>query len=589
MWGSREAGSPTSPGCWNFSSEKATTGFDISLDTSTWTNGSHTIKIEATPSTGSVHSTSVTVTTTNDLPSVEWVSQSEQTVIDHTTLTVKFRPGGVPRIVKACLSRDGAPVVSADNFYFEGDTSYGNFPSNPGPDGRFGSAPGGCAVFSEFQNNQYPAGLHQLTSMTIGVSTVSWADQPTTLMFSMIDAADRIFSTPITVNVLNSRPKTVLSGLDNATVWEDVQLNQLYSRSGSDLSRICINGASINDQNMTIYHDAINGLSGIVSPINGCWTSSPVLTSINFQTAKIRLNTQLMSNGNHSLTVTSTDVLGKSDTSTHSFTVSNGSPIVKISTPVSGSQLNNWIVLTAESSMPAYMRSTSIKQTCVSLADSNFCSNSSSGFLSTDFNSSCLPNGSFTISAATLDTAEKTGSNVTSIVIRNGQPRTHSVKIKSNSPAWNSKHISGRISLKASSACSYRIELFDAKGKRTAERISGDFQSKSQYEAELFFTRLKPASKYKVRITLTNSRGSATRMQSFSTPALPPRPKVNLIAKICREGTNLDTCIGRLRAYPSVVDCTFVRRNWIWNTTSWWIIGYLSGSAVISRTPFICT
>jgi hypothetical protein len=162
------------------------------------------------------------------------------------------------------------------------------------------------------------------------------------------------------------------------------------------------------------------------------------------------------------------------------------------------------------------------------------------------------------------------------------------VKIKSNSPAWNSKNISGRVSLNATSACSYRIEVLDAKGKRVLERGSGEFEPKSQYDATFYFTKLKPSSKYKARITLTNSGGSTTHTQSFTTPRLPPKPKVSLVSKLCRPVTNVDTCIGRLRAYPSVVDCTFVRRNWIWNASSWWIIGFSRGAAVISQSPFGC-
>jgi hypothetical protein len=595
-WSSRQQGSTgapdqTSPGCWEFSSTQATTGFDISVDTSTWSNGSHAIKIEATPSTGSVHSKIVNVTTTNTLPAVEWVTQSGQTASDYIFLTAKLRPGGVPRIAKACLYRNGTPVNSSDNISFEGDTPYGGMNSYQGPDGQFGSSTDGCVLFTELQSNSWPPGLHQLTTLSIRVPTVRWTDQINTLTLSMIDAVDRVFSTPISFTVSNSKPKTVITAMNNATIWENVEFQPTFSPSGSALSRMCINGSVINDRNVTMsyYH---SGTSGTISPVNGCWTASQILSGIEsqhqLQNAKIKFDTQLMANGIHTVTLTSTDELGKSDTSTHSFTVNNGSPSVKISTPAPNALLNNWIVLTAESSMPTYMRSTGIRETCVSLANSNSCSSSNTGFISSLLNTSCLSNGSSTISATTLDTAGKTGSNATPVVIRNGQPTTNSVKIKSNSPAWNSKSINGRVSLNASAACSYRIEILDAKGKRTAERISGDFQSKSQYEAELFFSKLKPSTKYKVRITLTNSSGTKTRTQTFSTPSLPPRPKVNLIAKLCPVGTNLEVCVGRTNSYPMTLDCTFVRRNWKYNAVPYWIIGYRSGTPVISKSPYGC-
>jgi hypothetical protein len=323
-------------------------------------------------------------------------------------------------------------------------------------------------------------------------------------------------------------------------------------------------------------------------PINGCSNTATLLSAIESQTVKIKFNTHSMTNGLHTATLTSTDVLGKSDTSSHSFTVNNGLPSVRISTPSAGAQLNNWAILTAEASMPPHMKSTWTKQTCVSLANSKFCTSAYNGFISSVLNTSCLPNGSSTISATTVDTAEKTGANATSVVIRNGQPTTHSVKIKSDSPAWNSKSVSGKISLNASQACSYRIEVLDAKGKKVLERGSGEFEPPSQYDATFYFTKLKPSTKYKARITLTNSGGSRTRMQSFSTPSLPPRPRVNLIAKLCPVGTNLEVCVGRTNSYPMTLDCTFVRRNWKYNAVPYWIIGYRSGTPVISKSPYGC-
>ena len=194
--GSREA-AETSSGCWATTLADRPYGFDVTLNTTAWSNGSHTIKIEAMISDSSIISKTTTVVSNNTDPTVEWTTTGPLTPASTMTLTAKITPR-VNRITKACLTRDGTAISRSEGTSFSGDTKY-NDRSN-GPTGTFGKATGGCETFDFFQNSRSPSGLWQPTNLTISLKTSTWAAIPATLKLTITESIGREFSASIAFN-----------------------------------------------------------------------------------------------------------------------------------------------------------------------------------------------------------------------------------------------------------------------------------------------------------------------------------------------------------------------------------------------------
>ena len=118
---SRAAGNQTSSGCWTTTLADRAYGFDVTLNTSTWSNGSHTVNIEATLSNAAVISKSTTVTSSNTDSTVEWITTGPLNAASTMSLTAKITPR-VNRISKACLARDGTAIQRSEQTSFVGDT-----------------------------------------------------------------------------------------------------------------------------------------------------------------------------------------------------------------------------------------------------------------------------------------------------------------------------------------------------------------------------------------------------------------------------------------------------------------------------------
>ena len=191
---SRYAGNQTSAGCWT--TDDRSSGLDVTLNTSTWSNGSHVVRIEATIGDSSVVSKTTTVTSSNIDPKVEWITTGPLTAASKMTLTAKITPQ-VNRITKACLSRDGTPIPKSEQTSFAGDTNYSN---SRGPNGTFGESTGGCVIFGSYQNSSSPRGLWQVTTLTISLQTSTWAATPSALKLTITESIGREFSASISFN-----------------------------------------------------------------------------------------------------------------------------------------------------------------------------------------------------------------------------------------------------------------------------------------------------------------------------------------------------------------------------------------------------
>ncbi len=194
---SRGAGDQTSPGCWTTVSADRSSGFDITLNTTTWANGSHEVRIEAIVSDTVTLSKSTTITSTNTAPSVEWITPGPLTATSTMSLTAKITPR-TNRIAKACLMRDGVAIQRSEQTSFSGDTRYDG--TWGGPYGTFGSETGGCVLFNLSQDSGWPAGLRQVTTLTISLKTSTWTQIPAALTLTVTESIGREFSTAISFN-----------------------------------------------------------------------------------------------------------------------------------------------------------------------------------------------------------------------------------------------------------------------------------------------------------------------------------------------------------------------------------------------------
>lgn len=585
LTGSVEAPNQTSPGCWTLPSTNGPIGLDVQVDTSDWPNGTHTFKIEATSSTFGLHSKSVVLNSTNNPLSAIWITPNNGTQTNFASLSVRLQPGGAPRIVKACLSRDGTPVALADGFYFEGDTSYGNINGGMGPNGRFGTAVGGCTLFDLYQDNDYPPGLHRVTNLVIGVNTLSWPDAPTTLTFSAQDAIGRTSTSSITVNISNSKPSASVSGLGTNSISELVDLSATVVQSGSSLSRVCatLDGSP----NSAITMRDRNNNSVFYPHSSGCWSSNSDLQRFISGSAMIVITSYLLSNTQHTLTMSATDSRGRSDSTTHVFNVLNGPPQISLSGAENDSTVDRWINLAGSASLPSYIKYIFPKSQCIALDQDEICSNTQNPYSFTrQINTTCRPNGNVLLKGTVVDSVNRKESTSKRITIQNSGPSSPSSKWKNGPATWSDKTTSGTLTISGTSGCYVSVELF-LRGARKAQATTY-FTYSSPNTVQLKFSRLKPGTTYTAKIRHVNAVSTSAKTASFTTSAIPPRPQTSALAALCPTGSNLETCITKLRAYPLVLDCTYSRRSWIYDATRWWIIGYRSGSPVISQSRRGC-
>lgn len=256
----------TSSGCWTTTLADRPYGFSVTLNTTTWSNSSHAVRIEATISDSSIISKTTTVTSSNTDPKVEWITASPLTAASTMTLTAKITPQ-VNRITKACLTRDGTAIPKSEQTSFVGDTRYDY--GGGGPTGTFGSSKGGCVSFDSYQNSSAPPGLWQVTTLTISLKTSTWAAIPAALKLTITEAIGREFSTSISFNPAasptSSASSPTLSGATTTSSgeplsdivswkftgvsegqiisgWSDIEPLNAYSFTASGSIGVCITG-----------------------------------------------------------------------------------------------------------------------------------------------------------------------------------------------------------------------------------------------------------------------------------------------------------------------------------------------------------
>jgi hypothetical protein len=182
-------------GCWTrFSTSYNLTNAIFSWDSTTWTNGSHTYSVTVTDSSDRTASSgTLTLSTYNYNPEVEWSSADNRTVTGAFTLSAKAFPhsSGTATIKKWCLTVDGSPVTT--NVASSYITSYyATF-----------NADTGCWTRTSTSYN--------LTDAIFSLSTSLWQNKQWTIRTIITDSSDRTASSDIAVTTSNPIPATTIA------------------------------------------------------------------------------------------------------------------------------------------------------------------------------------------------------------------------------------------------------------------------------------------------------------------------------------------------------------------------------------------
>lgn len=305
---SRSPDNQTSAGCWNTVSLDRSYGFDITLNTTTWSNGSHSFVIEATTDDNTTHTKSVTVTSTNVEPTVQWITNAPIQAADTIALTARITPTA-NRIVKICLARDGSTIEASELTRFTGDTRYGGSPGGPG--GTFGSTVGGCDIF-EWSQGSWPPGLSIVTNLSISLKTATWAEVPTKITLTIFESIGRSYSTDLVFDL--SLPSPLLAVNENSgSTWKlNASLKTTFSSSGADVNQICA---------------TLDGSINSALEVSDCLVGSAAKAFASKGT--FSLQTSQITNGSHTLRIVATDRFGRTGTSTFQFSVDN-KPVLSV-------------------------------------------------------------------------------------------------------------------------------------------------------------------------------------------------------------------------------------------------------------------
>ena len=108
---------------------------------------------------------------------------------------------------------------------------------------------------------------------------------------------------------------------------------------------------------------------------------------------------------------------------------------------------------------------------------------------------------------------------------------------------------------------------------------------------------LKPSTTYWVKVKLVNSEGTTLKTFRIKTRSIPkkPAPKVGTgsggsgsLSGSCYVGTNWGSCVGLLGYEPKSYDCSGDNRFSTLNG-NWWIVGFIGGYPVISKSSNGCS
>lgn len=493
---SRIATNQTTEGCWNTISGDQSFGFDIALNTTTWSNASHNFVIEATTDDNTTHAKSVTVTSANVEPTVQWTTTAPVRAADTTWVDARITPSA-NRIVKACLTRDSTAIVADELTTFTGDTQYGNSPR--GPSGKFGSAAGGCVLFDESQF--WPPGLSIVTNLSIGVQTKTWSQIPTKITLTIFESIGRSYSTDLSFDSSLPLPLLTINESSGSTWRLNTSLKTAFSSSGVDVTRICA---------------TLDGLSNSALEINDCIVGNDAKIFSYKKTFAVQ--TLQLTNGMHRLRILVTDRFGRSGTSDFEFLVDNKNPLLAPAGVSSGDKIKGRIAITPNGSISPLMSSAELADVCVTgPSTASTCGNTQH-----NVNTACYAQGEHSISITATDSYGLFTTNKYQLTITNPLPAVAALRAKTNSPRWSDKSISGEITFRQSYGCNYKIQI-SAPNHKTVTYLG----TLSDNSITKRFSNLKPSTRYNAKISIIAKRGLRTRAISFTTPAIPPRPQIN--------------------------------------------------------------
>jgi len=248
----RSAGDQSSPGCWTPVIDDRAHGLDITLNTSMWSNGSHTIKIEATANDNTTHSKTSTVLSQNSEPTVEWTTPSAQSRTPEMTLEAKITPT-VDRIVKMCLTRHNTENESSSAVPFVGTHS----------------SEDGCKtvrIYDAFKG-----------SIKFIVNTLPWPSQPLNLTLTIEDQVGRQYKTsfaiPAVNHTLNLTPLGIGTDLNG---WIAIRQN-VPPTDKSFYKQICVQ--AFGSESCTT--ETISGTTGGSVPVNtACFANASQVVTV---------------------------------------------------------------------------------------------------------------------------------------------------------------------------------------------------------------------------------------------------------------------------------------------------------------------
>jgi len=555
---SRNAVNQTSEGCWNTISEDQSFGFDITLNTTTWSNASHDFVIEATADDNTTHTKSVTVTSANVEPTVQWTTTAPVSAADTIALTARITPSA-NRIVKICLARDGSTIEASELTRFTGDTRYGGSPGGPG--GTFGSAVGGCDIF-EWSQGSWPPGLSIVTNLSISLKTATWAEIPTKITLTIFESIGRSYSTDLVFDP--SLPLPLLAVNENSgSTWKlNASLKTTFSSSGADVNQICA---------------TLDGSTNSALEVSDCLVGSAAKAFASKGT--FSLQTSQITNGSHTLRIVATDRFGRTGTSTFQFSVDN-KPVLSVYKK-DLSALREAAELTTTFSTSG----SDVSEVCASIdgvqtavVQVNGCStgNAARIFITSGvitLRTHLLENGSHTLNLTTTDVDGRKGASTFEFVSDNTKPLLAPTGVSSGST------INGRISITPNGSISplmrsAKIADVCVIGPSTASTCGN-----TQHNVN---TACYPQGEHDISIAATDSYGLSTT-NKYQVTTANPLPAIATLKAKTNEPAWSDNSISGEVTFKQSYGCSYKIQLSASNHKSVTYSGTPSSDSVIKR------
>jgi hypothetical protein len=358
----------SSTGCWDHAYLSLTKGA-IRVDTTGWTNGSHTFSLAVRDrGSSSTVSSTLTIVTSNGGPSFAWdspASGSTQTGVVTIKATATPDASGSSKIAQWCLRKDGA-VVTSDPAVGYGGSVLGSNDLYWGS-GTYNTSTG-CWVRSTSSNN--------LTKAAIQFDTTAWANGSYLFDFVVTDSSGRsVTSSTLTIVTSNGGPSFAWdSPASGSTQTGVVTIKATATPDASGSSKIaqwCLrkDGAVVTSDPAVGYGGSVLGSndlywgSGTYNTSTGCWVRST--SSNNLTKAAIQFDTTAWANGSYLFDFVVTDSSGRSVTSsTLTIVTSNGGPSFAWDSPASGSTQTGVVTIKATAT-PDASGSSKIAQWCL--------------------------------------------------------------------------------------------------------------------------------------------------------------------------------------------------------------------------------